>query len=261
MVPFEISLGKKNQQRSQGLPPAVILAGGLGTRLRSAFASGPKSMAPIGDRPFLDYVLGWLSSEGVSRVILCVGYKRSQIQRFVGNGSRWNVQAGYAIEKELLGTGGAVKNAETLIDADDVFVVNGDTMLDVSLKGLNDFHRQKKGWLTIAAVKVPKQDRYGTLELGYEGKVKAFVEKGVTANTRGTHTINGGVYILRTKLLRAIQGQCPISLEKQIFPKLAAKGRAYGYVTDSYFIDIGIPEDFRRAKAELPKRFGVRYSR
>lgn len=214
-------------------------------------------MAPIGDRPFLDYLLAWLSSEGVRRVILCVGYKRAQIQRFVGNGNRWNLQVAYSIEEELLGTGGAVKNAESLIGAHDVFVVNGDTMLDVCLKGLNDFHIKRRGWLTIAAVKVLKQDRYGTLEFGHAGRITDFVEKGtVSGRSRRGHTINGGVYIFKTKLLKAIDGQCPISLEKQIFPKLAAKGRAYGYVTNSYFVDIGIPKDFRRAEVELPKRFG-----
>lgn len=219
-------------------------------------------MAPIGDRPFLDYLLGWLRSEGVHRVVLCVGYKRTQIQRFVGNGGRWNLQVAYAVEKELLGTGGAIKNAETLIDTDNVFVVNGDTMLDVSLKDLNDFHRDRKGWLTVAAVKVPQQDRYGTLEFGRGGNVTGFTEKGVARHrTRGRHTINGGVYVLKTKLLKTIQGQGPISLEKHIFPKLAAKGRAYGYVTNSYFVDIGIPKDFRRAKVELPKRFGLGYPR
>src|SRR6185437_10335835 len=216
----------------------------------------------IGDRPFLDYLLTWLSSEGVQRVVLCVGYKRTQIQRFVGNGSRWNLQAAYAIEKELLGTGGAIKNAEALINAGDVFVVNGDTMLDVCLKRLHDFHGRRKGWVTIAAVKVPKQDRYGTLEFGRAGRVTGFVEKDVASGRpRGGHTINGGVYILKTKLLNAIQSQHPISLEKQIFPKLASKGRAYGYITNSYFVDIGIPEDFRRAKAELPQRFSDRHSR
>src|SRR5215472_17570437 len=98
------------QEKERALA-AVILAGGLGLRLRSAYAAGPKSMAPVKGRPFLDYLLSWLQSQGVEEVILCVGYKRSQIQRFVGRGSKWGMCVRYSVEKKLLGTGGALKKA------------------------------------------------------------------------------------------------------------------------------------------------------
>lgn len=218
-------------------------------------------MAPVGIRPFLDYLLTWLGSEGVSHVVLCVGYKRTQIRRFVGNGSRWNLRVAYAIERELLGTGGALKNAEALLDDGDVFVLNGDTLLDVSLKELRDFHRRRKAWVTVAAVEAPEQNRYGTLRFGRAARITDFVEKGATrSRVRGRQIINGGVYVLRTRLLKTIQSQRPISLERQVFPQLAAKGLAYGYITDNFFVDIGVPKDFWRANAELPKRFGVSHS-
>src|SRR5690349_18578713 len=100
------------QQKEEELPQAVILAGGLGTRLRSAYSAGPKSMAPVGGRPFLDYLLSWLQVQGVEEVILCVGYKRSRIKRFVGRGRKWGLRVKYSIERTPLGTGGAIKNAE-----------------------------------------------------------------------------------------------------------------------------------------------------
>src|SRR5438093_756867 len=96
-------------REKERLPPVVILAGGLGTRLRSVYAAGPKSMAPVAGRPFLDYLLCWLQSQGVKEVILCVGYKRSHIKRFVGRGRKWGLQANYSIEHTPLGTGGALK--------------------------------------------------------------------------------------------------------------------------------------------------------
>src|SRR6516162_7386838 len=109
------------QEKERPLP-AVILAGGLGVRLRSAYAAGPKSMAPIGKRPFIDYLLSWLQTQGVGDVILCVGYKRSHIQRFVGRGSKWGMRVRYSVEKKLLGTGGAVKQGARLISGETVLV-------------------------------------------------------------------------------------------------------------------------------------------
>lgn len=254
-----------NMQENAGPVAAVILAGGLGMRLRSAYAAGPKSMAPIGKRPFLDYLLAWLQSQGVRETILCVGYKRSQIQRFVGRGSKWGMRVRYSIEQKLLGTGGAVKKAEELISGETVLVLNGDTFVNVSLRELMKFHRSCKALATLAAVTVPNRSRYGSVRLDGKSRITAFLEKSRESKDRGLeidkHLINGGIYIVERKLLKMIRGSGSVSLEKDVFPSLLAKKSVYGFTTDAYFLDIGVPEDLRRAQRELPKRICLSYPR
>jgi D-glycero-alpha-D-manno-heptose 1-phosphate guanylyltransferase len=245
----------------EGLPAAVVLAGGLGTRLRTAYAAGPKSMAPVGGRPFLDYLLTWLQSEGAREVILCVGYKRAQIRRYVGKGRKWGLRVTYSIEKKLLGTGGAVKKVERLIPGKRLLVINGDTFVDVNLSELVKFHRCREALATLAAVKVADNRRYGSLRLDGESRITKFLEKGKRNGSakreEETRPINAGVYVFEKKLLSKIRAGAPISLETTIFPQLLTSKRMYAFTTDTYFIDIGVPDDFRRAQNELPERFGI----
>ena len=238
------------------LPPAVILAGGLGKRLRSSYAAGPKSMAPIAGRPFLDYLLKWLKAEGVEEVVICVGYKRTSIQRYVGKGRKWGLRVSYSIEKELLGTAGAVKNAEPLISTKRLLVLNGDTLVGVKLKSLIEFHQSRPAWATLTTIKVPDHQRYGRIKLDRSHRITAFLEKdGGARKASKTILISGGVYVFEKCVLSAIQPCQPTSLEKEVFPQLAAHRRTYGFITDAPFIDIGVPEDFRRAQSELHQRF------
>ena len=249
---------------TDSLPAAVILAGGLGTRLRAAYAAGPKSMAPVGGRPFLDYLLRWLQSQGVKQVILCVGYKRTHIQRYVGKGRKWGLRVTYSIEKELLGTGGAVKKAERLIPGKRLLVINGDTFLDVNLKELVEFHRRREALATLAMVNVVDDQRYGSMRVDGKNRITAFLEKGETPASnglQGSRPINGGVYVFEKKLLNAIRAGRPVSLEKKVFPGLVARKQMYGFLRGAYFVDIGVPDDLRRAQNELPKRFRVQDSR
>ncbi len=252
------------QEKERPLP-TMILAGGLGMRLRSAYASGPKSMAPIGERPFLDYLLMWLKSQGVEEVILCVGYKKSQIQRFVGKGSKWGMQVKYSVEQKLLGTGGAVRKAEGLISGETVLVMNGDTFVDVSLRELMKFHRSRKAFATLAAVRVADASRYGSLCLDRKSRITGFLEKRVkdadVESEIEKRYINGGIYVFDRKLLSKIRNRGPVSLEKEVFPLLLAKKNVYGFASDAYFLDIGVPEDLRRAQSELPERIRISHPR
>lgn len=249
------------KNRSQNIPPALILAGGLGKRLRSAYSAGPKSMAPVGRRPFLDYLLRWLRAEGVEEVILCVGFKRSRIRRYVGSGRKWGLRVRYSVEKKLLGTAGAVKKAGAMLRDESVFVVNGDTFLDVNLRDMSAFHRDQKGWATLAVARVADARRFGKLRLDPRGRVTVFLEKSAShANdiyARTRQSINGGVYLFERKLLSGIPARERISLEKDVFPRLLLKRKLFGFVTDGYFLDIGVPNDFRRAQSELPERFRI----
>jgi NDP-sugar pyrophosphorylase family protein len=252
---------KSARSENEDFPAAVVLAGGLGTRLRSAYAAGPKSMAPVGGRPFLDYLLSWLRSEGVKEVILCVGYKRTHIQKYVGKGRKWGLRVKYSIEKKLLGTGGAVKKAERLIPGNMLLVINGDTFLDVNLKELNQFHRSRSALATLAVVNVEDDHRYGSLRMDGESRITAFLEKGERGASGklegGTRPINGGVYVFEKKLLHAIRPGRPLSLEKDVFPRLVASKKLFAFLKSAYFMDIGVPDDFRRAQNELPKRFRI----
>lgn len=245
--------------------PAVILAGGLGLRLRSAYAAGPKSMAPVRGRPFLDYLLSWLQGQGVKEVILCVGYKRSQIQRFVGRGSKWGMRVRYSVEKKLLGTGGALKKAERLISGEPLLVMNGDTFVDVKLGEIMKFHRARKALATLAAVEVVGGSRYGALRVGAGGRVRAFLEKGGKDLKGGSRTrrqlVNGGVYVFEKGLLEKISARGPVSLERKVFPSLLAEKRVYAFESDAYFLDIGVPKDLWRAQRELPERIWNHHSR
>ena len=240
---------------SSGIP-VLILAGGLGTRLRSAFDSGPKSMAPIGHRPFLEYLLRQIKDAGFHNVLLCVGYGRSQIVEWAGSGARWGLCIRYSVEPEARGTAGAVKLAAEMIDDDIFLVLNGDSFLDVDLRELVQVHLRSRALATIALAKVQDSTRYGAVILTPEGKVRAFLEKSKTPvrASRGGHLVNAGVYVLKRSVLNIVPEFKAASLEREVFPQLLSKG-VKGFVSDGYFIDIGIPDDFKRAQTELPERF------
>jgi NDP-sugar pyrophosphorylase family protein len=239
--------------------PALILAGGLGTRLRAAFGDGPKSMAPVAGRHFLEYLLFWLRSAGIKDLILCVGYQKTQIQDWLGDGGHWGLRVRYSEEKELLGTAGALKLAADLVFAETCFVVNGDSFLSVNLSKMCQFHTVRGALATVAVARVRNSVRYGTVQLDRSGRITAFHEKskasrrGVTKRGR-LQLINGGVYLFQKRFFDVIPSGRVISLEKEIFPELLDR-KLYGFATSGYFIDIGVPADFKRAQTELPKRF------
>ncbi|MGA8153345.1 MAG: nucleotidyltransferase family protein [Terriglobales bacterium] len=236
--------------------PSLILAGGLGSRLRPAFDAGPKSIAPIGDRFFLEYLLLQISRAGFHNVLLCVGYGASQVEEFVGDGGRWGLSVQYSVEMEPLGTAGAVKRAASLIDTQHFLVLNGDSFLDIDLRVLVEKHLHSKALATVALAKVHNSTRFGTVVLAADGQIKQFCEKAVFVESDSSdwHVVNGGIYVFSKPVLDLIPEHGAVSLEHEIFPKLLAKG-IRGFLSDGYFIDIGLPEDFKRAQAELPEHF------
>jgi NDP-sugar pyrophosphorylase family protein len=240
---------------------ALILAGGLGKRLRAAFDTGPKSMAPVGDRRFLEYLLVWLRSAGIKDLILCVGYRKNQIQSWLRDGSDWGLRIRYSEEKRLLGTAGALKQAEEMLSTQNCLVINGDSFLDVDLRKMYRFHQRHDALATIAIARVRNSARYGTVQLDRSEKIVAFQEKrknittsGRSLSPAGMQLINGGVYLFQRRFFDSIPARRATSLEKEIFPRLVG-GDLYGFVSCGYFIDIGVPSDFERAQTELRKRF------
>jgi NDP-sugar pyrophosphorylase family protein len=234
--------------------PSLILAGGLGTRLRPAFDAGPKSLAPVGGRPFLEYLLSQIRRAGFHDVVLCVGYGNGHIKECIGNGARWDLKVRYSVEGEPRGTAGAIKQAASLIDKQEFLVFNGDSFLAIDLKRLVEDHLEAGVWATVALTRVRDAARFGTVLLESSGQIREFREKSAHVANGNSHLVNGGIYVLSKRVLDMIPDSSAVSLEREIFPKLLTRG-IKGFLTDGYFIDIGVPEDFERAQAELPEHY------
>ena len=231
----------------------IVLVGGLGTRLRSVFLSGPKSMAPVANRPFLEYLLGKLKVDGITEVVLCVGYRRTQVQDYFHRGTKWGLELRYSVEEELLGNAGAVKKAAGMISGAAPFVFNGDSFLSLDVAAMWDFHHSRKALATVAMVSSPRANRYDRISTNEKGEITAFRERGdhSTDDDNGECLINAGTYLLSRRFIDLIPDGRPVSIEKEMFPKLVGSG-LYGFFTDGRFIDIGVPEDMDRARNELP---------
>lgn len=220
---------------------AIILAGGLGTRLRNVVSDVPKCMAPVNGIPFIHFVITYLKKEGVERFILSLGYKSEMIIDYV-NKTFPDLDIEYAIEDSPLGTGGAIKLACKKVKSSDVIILNGDTLFNINLKDLSGFHTGKKADFTVALKEMRNFSRYGSVEIDKDYAVKAFHEK--TFCEKGF--INGGVYVLNIKSF--LQEGLPdaFSFEKDFLEKNTGKKKFFGRECDYYFIDIGIPEDYDR---------------
>jgi D-glycero-alpha-D-manno-heptose 1-phosphate guanylyltransferase len=221
---------------------AIILAGGLGTRLRSAVPDLPKCMAPVAGKPFLHYVIGYLLKEGVDSIIFSLGYMHEVIEDFVKkNYPRLSVQ--FSIESEPLGTGGAIKHACGKAAEENVLVLNGDTMFKVNVNKLFHFHQSMHAACTLALKPMNNFDRYGVVEINRENYIQSFKEKQFYAQG----LINGGVYALNVNAFLALGLPQKFSFEKDYLEKYYTTEKMTGLIQDEYFIDIGIPEDFIKA--------------
>lgn len=227
---------------------AVILAGGFGTRLRSVVSDVPKPMAPVGGRPFLRYVLDALTARGVDRVVLAVGYRKECIMEAFGDFYR-GARLLYSVEEEPLLTGGAVKKALTLCRDDTVFVVNGDTLFDVDLEAMAAFKKEKGTRLVLAVRPMRDAGRYGLIRTGEGGRIEAFMEK----RPGSAGLVNGGCALMDRDLLEEVPEKV-FSLETGVFEPFVQNRDAYAFVSEGYFVDMGVPEDYAGACRELPGR-------
>jgi D-glycero-alpha-D-manno-heptose 1-phosphate guanylyltransferase len=228
---------------------AVILAGGLGTRLKSVVTDLPKPMAPVNGKPFLHYLLQHLSKNGISKTVLSVGYLSEKIESHFEK-NYLGMEIVYAHEKEPLGTGGGIRLGLEQCSGAHVLVMNGDSFFGCDLPELFEAHLGGSADITIALRKVEDASRYGTVEL--EGKrITAFREKSPAIT--GAALINSGVYVIRKKTyLGLTEANKAFSIELDFFAKYADKLWLQGIPGEGYFIDIGIPEDFARAQVEFP---------
>lgn len=223
---------------------AIVLAGGLGTRLRSVVSDVPKVLAAVNGRPFLDILLEFLARTGtVRRVVLAVGYMAEQVmERYEKSGSR-PYEIRFSVEDHPLGTGGAAKKAMALTTSSDVLILNGDSYLDLNVEQMLDDHQRRARGMTVALRRVDDVSRYGRVELDKAGKITCFVEKGA----KGGGFINGGIYICRREVFDRVEPARALSIETDIFPRLAAEGMLFGFMSEGRFIDIGVPESYGAA--------------
>lgn len=225
---------------------AVVLVGGLGTRLREAVPDLPKPLAPVAGRPFLAWLLDALATSGMRRVILATGYRSSQIEAAVGQ--RWQgMEIAWSREEAPLGTGGALREAVRRLQGDGVHVANGDTWLDYSPARLERRTRELGLSMGVALARVDDVGRYGAVEVE-DGRVRGFREKG----GQGPGLINAGSYFLDAAALAALPDTLRFSFEEQVLVPWAARGAVAAFDHTDGFIDIGVPEDYRLAQS----RFG-----
>lgn len=224
---------------------AIILAGGLGTRLRSMVPTLPKPMAPVAGRPFLAWILDALAKAGCTQVVLAVGYRHEAISERLGK--TWQGMAlDYSVESAPLGTGGALRLAADYVKSLPVFVLNGDTFLDLDYQAMLAAYQAGGETMSMAVCPVDDVCRYGTLEVA-DGHVCAFVEKGRS----GPGLINAGSYLLSEQAILRIPERAryePFSFEQQLLMPMVADLRPAAFVADGLFIDIGVPEDYAKAQ-------------
>lgn len=225
---------------------AIVLAGGLGTRLRERVPDLPKPMAPVAGRPFLEYVLDRLIAGGVNEVILSVGYQAEIIMNHFGKIYQ-NVAISYAIEDKPLGTGGAVVHALTGKGDEPVLVLNGDTLLNVDYSELMHWYMQAPTQVAMVLRKLQNVSRYGSVKVSGK-RVVDFLEKGKC----GPGLINAGVYIIQPGVFEDFGLTGVFSIEVDFLQKYCETLSPGAFLTDSYFIDIGVPDDYERAQRELP---------
>jgi mannose-1-phosphate guanylyltransferase len=229
---------------------AVILVGGLGTRLRPLTINTPKAMMPVLNIPFLEYVIRRLSRHNVREIVLAISYLAQPIEDYFGDGSQLGVSLSYNIEETALGTAGAVKNAENYLDKT-FFVLNGDIFTDLDLTAMMDFHRQRQAQATIALTPVDDPTSYGLVESDARGRINRFLEKPSREQVT-TNMINAGTYILEPAVLSFIPPQTNFSFERGVFPSLLERERPiYAFPSSGYWMDIGTPGKYHQLNQDL----------
>src|SRR3954468_3932077 len=217
---------------------ALILAGGEGTRLRPLTSTVPKPVVPLVDRPFIGFMLDWLRSHGVDDVVMSCGHMASGVRDVLGDGDDLGIHLRYVEEPRPLGTGGAVKFAEDLLD-ERFLMLNGDVLTDIDLTAQIAHHDRTGARVTLGLVPVEDPSAYGLVRTTPEGEVTEFVEK-PSADQIDTHNISAGAYVMEREVLGMLAPGEPTSIERDVFPRLVGDG-LYARAGDGYWLDLGAP--------------------
>ncbi len=230
---------------------AIIIAGGMGTRLRPLTYNIPKAIVPLANKPFVFHQIELLRKFGVTEVILNLHYLSDNIKNIFDDGKKLGVKIDFSIEEKPLGTAGAVKNAEKFFDTGPMIVFNGDILTDINLEKMIKFHKEMKGKATLALTRVDDPTPYGLIITDEKQRVIEFREKPswehVTANT-----INAGIYVVDPLIFKLVPKGKEFSFERQLYPGLLERGeKIYGYITDAYWMDIGDPVKYLKAHHDI----------
>ena len=227
----------------------IILCGGLGKRLQGVVNDVPKVMAQIDGRPFLDFIVEYLKSQGIKRIVLCAGYKADLVEKYYREHD-FGVIINFSTENEPLGTGGAVKNACAIISSNPFFVLNGDSFCSADFQAFFDFHNNKKSLASLLVSQVQEGKDFGSLRLDKDCQIIDFKEKNEEA---GEHLVNAGIYCFDQAIFSCMPDKKTFSLENDLFPSLLGN-RFYGHKIDKEFMDIGTPQRYESVKQKLEKR-------
>jgi mannose-1-phosphate guanylyltransferase len=228
---------------------AVILVGGMGTRLRPLTLSAPKPMLPTAGVPFLTHLITRVRAAGIEHVVLGTSYRAAVFEEYFGDGSRFGVELDYVVETEALGTGGGIRNVADVLRGDTVLVFNGDNLIGVDLVAFSAAHQQSGADVTLCLHRVPDARPYGCVPTDPAGRVTAFLEKDPNPVT---DQINAGLYAFRRQVIDTIPTGRAVSVERETFPGLLSSGASVmGYVNDGYWRDFGTPADFVAGSADL----------
>lgn len=226
---------------------AVIIAGGLGTRLRPLTYNTPKPIVPVANRPFVVHQIEHLVRHGATEVILNLHYLSEEIKKLLNDGREWGIKIHYSIEKHPLGTAGAVKNAQKYFDQGPMVIFNGDVLTDINISKVVNYHREKNARVTLTLTEVEDPTAFGLILTDKNGRVTNFIEKPswdmVTAKT-----INAGIYVVDPGIFDTVPLNKPYSFERELYPGLLEKGEPiFGYLSDAYWLDIGNPAKYKEA--------------
>ena len=229
---------------------AVIMAGGFGTRIRPLTSSLPKPMLPLVNLPIMEHILRLLRGHGFTDLVVLLYFQPQVIKDYFGDGSDWGVRIAYITPTKDLGTAGAVKAAQSYLDAP-FLVISGDLLTDMDLTALAGFHREKEAWVTLGLVSVVNPLQFGVVITDKKGRIVKFLEKPGWGEVF-SDTINTGIYMLEPQVLEGIPEDGDFDFSKDLFPKLLGKGKPlFGYHGRNYWRDIGDPESYRQAHYDI----------
>ncbi len=239
---------------------AVVLVGGFGTRLRPLTLHRPKQMLPVVDRPMIEWVAGWLATNGVEQMVLSLGYRPEAFIEAYPDGRCAGVELVYAVEPEPLDTAGAIRfaalHAELDRSAGPFLVVNGDVITDLVIGDLLALHQRSRAEATIALTPVEDPSRYGVVATGAGGRVSAFVEK-PPPGSEPSNLINAGTYVLDSAVLDRIPDGRRVSIERETFPAMVTDGTLYALASDAAWVDAGTPATYLDVQLQLARRYGL----
>jgi len=229
---------------------AILLVGGMGTRLMPLTSKTPKPMLQVAGVPFTEHQIRKAAQAGISEIVLATSYKAELFEPYFGDGRKFGIKIKYAVEESALGTGGGIRNAAALLeDCDQVVIFNGDVLSGHDLSAQIQFHINNKADVTLYLTKVADARAYGCVELSADNQVKSFLEK---MENPVSNLINAGCYIFNRKIVDQIPANKVVSVERDTFPNLLSSGaKVYGYLDNSYWLDIGNPEALVKASADL----------